>query len=337
MIIVNAFVGFKVYGGAASVAFQLYSYFKNIGYTSIISSFNKFEEIHDKYNVDGCDYKRIEEISGLKDDKVLIFSHQRKVTHLLLFLKIFGNYNYSVVHVSHNEFRTFKFFRLYPENNIAVSERVKGNMIQYFGVKNENIEVIYNGIEDLYCKEKDKIRKKDDNIKILYAARINSVKRQVQLVNELKGKINQGIQIHFAGIGDDYKLLKDVCENSESFICLGFKNIDEIIYDYDYIMLFSTNEGLPLSLIEGCMYRKPLIANNVGGNSEIINNNCNGFVVSDYNSLIKLINKLHDISNDEYEKMASCSRDIYEKKFRYDVFVDKYENYVKYKAFRYML
>lgn len=99
---------------------------------------------------------------------------------------------------------------------------------------------------------------------------------------------------------DDYsKRVREIIINKElgnSVFIYGSKNdIKNIINQSDIAILTSKSEGLPVSLIEYGLSKKPVVSTNVGEIPLIIKDNVNGFIVGVdevdlfYQSLLKLI------------------------------------------------
>jgi glycosyltransferase involved in cell wall biosynthesis len=151
----------------------------------------------------------------------------------------------------------------------------------------------------------------------------------VKIVEFLKNRLSKKITIDFVGDGEDKDKLNQLCKESTQFNFKGFVNIDEIIDDYDFVMLFSKNEGLPLSLIEACMFQKPILANDVGGNLEILNEGHNGFMLSNFESLPNTLSQLHFLSNEKYQVLAHNSRQIFETKFLSEKMYTEYRNIIE--------
>jgi glycosyltransferase involved in cell wall biosynthesis len=120
--------------------------------------------------------------------------------------------------------------------------------------------------------------------------------------------------------------LKEITKNNIQFKVLGFVTISDIIKNYDYVMLYSKVEGLPTILIEACMYSKPIICNDVGGNLEILDENINGFLADSYESLRQKLNSLPDRNSDEYKSLCFNSRQKYLSSFTFQKMVDNYIN-----------
>ncbi len=326
MKVVNVFTNYKNIGGAEKIAVSLHENLFDSKNNYLMSLYD-FKTIHSSYNIEKNNYLKLNIKNIIKLKNHVFISHHRKTTTLLLFIKKILGIKIRVIHVAHNEFNTLKSLTLFPTEIISVSEKVRENHLTYFKVGESNIRTIYNGIEN----EKDKkplIFIPQKPIKILYPARINSIKRQIEIVNNLKDKISSNIIIYFAGEGEDENELYELCKTTSKFKYIGFVNISQSINEYDFVMLFSSKEGLPLSLIEAQKYGKPVIANNVGGNSEIIRNNYNGFIISDYTKLAILLNNLEKISLDDYNSMSIRSKENFYLNFSLETMISKYEEFI---------
>lgn len=329
MVIINLYKNFIEYGGAEKVAIDVHYGLTELGYECYLMGGNSFESNNSKYNIEKKQYKKFSALNAFNLKNTTIISHHRKNTTILFFLNKLLRLNIRLIHVAHNEFDNLKFFSYYPKEIITVSQRVKDNLVSFFNVNPNNITVIYNGLADLYDQLRD-TNLSTDKIKILYAARITKVKGQVELVNNLKGKLNNNIQIDFAGTGEDDLELQAITKEDKNFNCLGFTNLSNEFYKYNYVMLFSSNEGLPLTLIESCSFKTPVICNDIGGNVEIIDDAVNGFVVNDYSSLLDLINnKLPEINPESYATMSDNARATFEKKFLKIKMIENYKEYIE--------
>ena len=139
---------------------------------------------------------------------------------------------------------------------------------------------------------------------LLSCSNIIPVKR-VHLIAEALYKIdNIAIKwVHF-GDGLERKLVESLIEKLPSNIrveLMGRKDNKEI-YNYytenrpDLFINVSSSEGVPVSIMEAMSFGIPVIATNVGGNSEIVNNQ-NGCLLNNTpntteiaESIIKIIN-----------------------------------------------
>ncbi|MDB5011408.1 MAG: glycosyltransferase, partial [Mucilaginibacter sp.] len=264
------------------------------------------------------------------NNKILIV-HARNVMAFIMLLKRLFFLNTKILYIHHNVYSSLKWASFFPNDIISISERVTENLHNYFNLKERNIQLIYNGIKDESGFKQPFTFTKKNKVKILYSARVNKVKRQLEIVDHLTNKLSPEIEIHFVGTGPDYEELVEKCKNSPSFHALGFiENTHELIAKYDYLMLYSIQEGLPIALIEGAMHGKPLLVNDVGGNTEISVPGVNGILLNgDWDHVADTLNNLINLNEDEYVRMGINSRKRYETMFTYDKMISNYLTKIK--------
>ena len=92
----------------------------------------------------------------------------------------------------------------------------------------------------------------------------------------------------------------------------------------DLLMLPSNYEGLPMVIIEAMSFGKPIVASDVGGVSEIVRNNINGYTLPNQPELFA--QKIDRILTDSnlYAKMSQRSLDIFESELTIDRMVNGY-------------
>jgi glycosyltransferase involved in cell wall biosynthesis len=180
--------------------------------------------------------------------------------------------------------------------------------------KNNKISILYNPysrkIEKIYdpCIIDNKLNDTkstslDTKLSILYLANYNYGKGQnhaIEVLNILinNRKLNLDFILHF--YGDDFGLeinkkfkieLQDLVNNYNlnNFIVFNSasKNVRQTINEFDIMLNLSDSESLSRVTMEALFYKKPIIATNVGGTNEMIENNINGYLVEkfDYNQM----------------------------------------------------
>jgi glycosyltransferase involved in cell wall biosynthesis len=92
----------------------------------------------------------------------------------------------------------------------------------------------------------------------------------------------------------------------------------------DILILTSNYEGLPIAIIEAMRWGKPVVASNVGGISEIVENGRNGFVSE--NSALSFKKYIDGVlvSDKVYESMSNYSRQLYKSKLTVDEMLVNY-------------
>jgi glycosyltransferase involved in cell wall biosynthesis len=315
------------YGGAQKVMVDVHQGIKSHLDAKIIG-LCKFEDINKNYGIPETEYIRFSNPFKFRNSILLIHA-RRLLTFYYLINKIF-RLKMKLIYVSHNTYETLKKVTFFPKNVVTISDKVTKNLIEYFNVPINHITKIYNGVINFDNRVILDLGREEALINILYAARINSVKQQLEIVRNLKGKLPKNVQIVFAGSGSDEDELKSLIVGDPNFKFIGFvKEMQNLISQYDYLMLFSQKEGLPISLIEGTAVGKPLIINDVGGNLEIGRVNENAFLANSWEELAATINSLPARSDDLYKKMSSESLRIYDENFRYETMIDKYLSLIK--------
>lgn len=125
-----------------------------------------------------------------------------------------------------------------------------------------------------YCK-----RTPSEKIRVLSCSTVSALKRVTLIYESLLAV--EGKEIEWTHIGDGPKIeeLKQmVAENKDSQVevnLLGAMNHEDVLdyytkHFFDVFVNLSTNEGVPVSIMEAISCDIPIVATNVGGNSEIV-------------------------------------------------------------------
>lgn len=253
----------------------------------------------------------------------IVIVHERKLLILFWLLNNLLFQNIRIVYVHHNIFHDHKRTTILPKTIVAIADRGIENLTEFFGAPKENIHKIYNCVGDEYQIPHAPMHR--DQITLLLPGRINSQKQQLEIVRQLTGKLDSRIKILFAGDGPQLEELKVACEGNRNFEVLGFRSdVKQLLSNVDFMFLYSVHEGLPITLIEATMIGLPIVCSDVGGNAEICHDGKNGWVLNDWDELVKTLNNLPNVTDEQYAKMCEVSRRIYEKHFTYDVFKNKY-------------
>jgi len=165
---------------------------------------------------------------------------------------------------------------------VAVSNAIKQEVTKLFPTLAPSVKVIPNGIDiDIYSQaKKGKLREKlsidPDCILLTNVGNLIPVKNHAMLlkiVSELKD-YHSNFRVIIVGEGPLKKSLLNMSEllGIEKYVFfIGRRNdIPEILSDTDIYVSTSKWEGLPLSLLEAMAAGKPVIATNVPGIKEVL-------------------------------------------------------------------
>jgi len=168
---------------------------------------------------------------------------------------------------------------------LTISPPTKESLINDFGVDEDNIKVIYTGVD---VKKHDSVIEEDvvEN-QIIFVGRLAPHKHPDDLINvvdELKEKI-PNIKLVIVGRGQLKEKLLKLVEEKNLGDYVTFKQDltdEELIREMkksEMLVLPSTREGFGMVLAEANCCHKPVIAYKSGGTTEVIDDNITGFLV----------------------------------------------------------
>lgn len=312
--------------GVEKVMLDIHRALKDVYQAKIVGTIS-FDKVRKEHGISKEEYVKFSNPFMFYNSIVIV--HERKLLILFWILNNLFFQKIKIIYVHHSLLYNHKFITKLPKTIVAIADKGIDNLVGYFKAPKENIHKIYNCVVD--SKKKKHPDKHLDKVTLLLPGRINNFKQQIEIVRQLKGKLDKRILIRFAGDGERLDELKNICSDDPNFEVLGYRNdIISLLEETDYIFLFSTQEGLSITLIEGTMVGIPIVCNSVGGNPEICHDGKNGWVLNDWDALIKTLNNLPNVSQEDYRRMCNESRRIYEENFTFDIFKEKYLKLLQY-------
>jgi glycosyltransferase involved in cell wall biosynthesis len=189
---------------------------------------------------------------------------------------------------------------------IAISEKQRKELSEQFRIcPVEKIEIIPLGFdlrkfsEDVDAKRKkfrDHYLIEDDEIVISIVGRLVPVKNHKLFLLALKNVLNRThkkIRAFIVGDGEERHAIEEMAKSLQiDFVDFArekrkatltftswLKEVDEVYAGSEIVTLTSLNEGTPVSIIEALAAKKPVVTTDVGGISDIMVNQKNGFIV----------------------------------------------------------
>ena len=238
-----------------------------------------------------------------------------------------------------------KLHRPLVSSYVALSQGIERYLIDTIGVASEKVQRICNGVDtDRFspCQDKFRVRERlgmkfpADAILIGTVGRMSPVKNPLLLIEAFalavksRGRANTPLRLVIAGDGE----LRDEVERnlrrhglSElSWLPGAREDIPEVMKSLDIFALPSLAEGISNTVLEAMATGLPVVATDVGGNTELVSHGRTGFVVESANAreLSRLLcdyiddKQLRDAHGREARRTAEC-------KFSIDTMIHRYD------------
>ncbi len=222
--------------------------------------------------------------------------------------------------------------------NLNISNSKAGvEELQMYGVPENKVAYVPNG-KDVYSLEKT-LKKMDGKRKMGFSpeevilccvARLYKFKGQEYLIKAMPKIIaeNQNAKLVLVGDGIMRKELEEICAKlkiTERVLFLGErKDVLDILTAADLFVFPSLREGMPGALMEAMAAGLPVIATNIDGNKELVEDGKNGILVpvQDSEALANAVNKLLGDEN-MMRNLAKKARDTIKNDFSIDLMVKK--------------
>ena len=240
----------------------------------------------------------------------VIHTHIYTLSYVFLSLKLMGmSKKIRIIHTIHNVAekevppKIQKLYNIYFHKKniipVAISEQVHKSVISRYNLKEEEVPIIYNGIDLKKCRIKGNYK---FNNFLLHVGRFSEQKNHEELIESF-GKclqINSKLKLYLVGIGEKKDLIEKKVRNMKlenHVIFVGaLSSCYEIMNKADIFLLPSKWEGMPMTLIEAMATGLPCVAYPIGGIPDIIEDNITGLLPKNVEELSECILKL---SNNE--------------------------------------
>ena len=198
-------------------------------------------------------------------------SDKKKKTFALI-EKILAIKTDKIINISKSEYESALKYKIAPKRKMCIIE----NGIDFTKFENN----------DTYREEtRKKYNIKDNEIVIGVVRRLSEQKDPMTMIKafELVHKENKNTKLMYVGSGELEEEVKQYAKEKnilDKVIITGWvSNVEQYIPSFDIAVLPSKWEGFGLVLIEYMACDKPIIATNVGGIKDIIENEKNGLLV----------------------------------------------------------
>jgi len=163
---------------------------------------------------------------------------------------------------------------------LANSNASKIILEKKFLVPSNKIRVLYNGINLSNRRSTNLKKNKSDFFVIGFLGRVNSFKGIKVLVDVMEKINDPKIQLVVAGDGDLFETLKNRVSNMRNIKLLGrVRNIENFFSGIDVLVVPSIREPFGNVCLEAGKYYRPVIASNIDGLPEIIDDKVSGELI----------------------------------------------------------
>jgi glycosyltransferase involved in cell wall biosynthesis len=177
------------------------------------------------------------------------------------------------------------------DHAVMVSNNLLSYYKSHFPLSRPEMSVIYNGLNFTVAPDDSRVSVcrewgiPVDTVIVGTAVRFYPQKGVRYLIEAIPTVLKVHPRTHFLLVGDgvERQMLEQMVEIAgikKHVTFTGFRrDIARLVGAMDIYVLPSLWEGLPLALIEALMAKKAVIATSVGGNEELIEDGCTGFIV----------------------------------------------------------
>ncbi|MBI2454234.1 MAG: glycosyltransferase family 4 protein [Parcubacteria group bacterium] len=234
------------------------------------------------------------------------------------------------------------FSAKFQDKIICVSQNDFDQALKYKVAAARKLQVVHNGAGEVKFLTKKKAR---DEVSKLISREISvndflivnfgrlyankGLSYLIQAVQETRNKYQNLILVIF-GDGPEREALQLLITNYQLqntvFLAGDMPEVSKYLKAFDALVLSSTKEGFPYSILEAGLAGVPVVATDVGGVGEMVVNNQTGFLVEpkDSNALAKAVENIMANPN-QAKKMAADLKKTVSQKFSFKDMVSKTE------------
>lgn len=263
--------------------------------------------------------------ASIKPDVVHLHSSKIGVLGRLAFPPekiVYSIHGFDSIRLAHRKFLPLeKLLKKRCKAIVLASDYDKKNIINE-GIEN-NLYVVYNGVYKPKLETGLSIEGTKNYSKVVMCIARISPQKRFESYLEI-AKILPDYAFVWIGADKDYQNLP-----TNVFCLQSVPNAKKFIQIADIFVLPTNYEGVPIVIIDALSYGKPVISSDVGGISEIVRNDSNGYVLDNNNeSFAEKIKYI--LENDEvYERFSKKSEEIFYKSLTIEEMVNQYEKIYK--------
>lgn len=175
-----------------------------------------------------------------------------------------------------------------PDKVFAVSEQVRQHCIEVDGIDSSRVQTIYNGLDLAEWSNTSQPTNRNGEFVVTTVGNIRRVKGHDIFIKAAAAIVPQFPNASFSIAGDvlepDYfaelqTLVRELNLSDRFHFAGGITNLREYLSAADIFVLPSRSEGFSNAIVEAMAASLPVVATDVGGNPEAVQNGVNGIIV----------------------------------------------------------
>lgn len=177
------------------------------------------------------------------------------------------------------------YFKLGWSRPVALSPQVKQTIVEFYGLPEETVPVIFNGVDLSRCMVKENYLT-GETLRLLHVGRFNEQKNHAGLLEAYRQFREKYPDSELLLLGDG-ELLEETRALAETLgirdfvrFCGSQSNVYPWLQKADIFLLPSNYEGMPMTIIEAMGTGLPIVATRVGGVPDMIEDGESGLLVS---------------------------------------------------------
>lgn len=183
---------------------------------------------------------------------------------------------------------------------VALSEEVKKTVEAVYGIPEQKIPVVFNGINLSKCQVKEDYTKKKEFI-IIHIGRFMDVKNHGLILRSFAKFVKQhpDAKLQLLGEGELREKMEQLAKSLQIDGSVEFAGLQSNVYPWlhnaDVFILPSKFEGMPMTLIEAMGTGLPIIASDVGGVPDMLTDGKDALLIKpSIEKLLYAMNVLYD-------------------------------------------
>jgi glycosyltransferase involved in cell wall biosynthesis len=220
-----------------------------------------------------------------------------------------------------------------PHAVFAVSDQVRRHCIEIDRIDPSRVQTVYNGLDVVDWNTPSRPDNAPDKVIVTTVGNIRRVKGHDVFIKAAAAIVQHFPGVSFSIAGDvlepDYfaelqSLVRDLNLSEHFHFTGGVTNLREHLSSSDIFVLPSRSEGFSNAIVEAMAASLPVVATNVGGNAEAVEDGVTGFIVpfDDPSALSTAVIRL--ISNpSEAKTMGEAGKNLVMEKFTTEAMMNK--------------